>query len=261
LGHNRLGRLPKSQRWNEVVGLLETSPQDTASVASAVIYAAEERLRKLASDEGLGYSFWLLTRIAWAARGESFQQDLAGLGISVSQTTSTLQFIAQVSARVRAELTSLRSSGDFAEIGSLALRRTLLETVGQQGPSLFGSTAEDLQRAFRAYSTQVQFGNLAHRFFADFFSCTLRSYVDRELANHVGGNSSLSSITESQQFLDSLDLHARQTARIMEQFSGSWYSKNNYEAQGEISREETQRFVAHALRKIRTELKQQAQVA
>ena len=118
-----------------------------------------------------------------------------------------------------------------------------------------------LQNAFRAYSTPVQFGNLAHRFFADFFARTLRSYVDRELSNHVGGGSALSTISESQQFLNSLDLHARQTARIMEEFAGSWYSKNNWESKGEISREETQRFVAHALRKIRSELKQQAEVA
>ena len=99
------------------------------------------------------------------------------------------------------------------------------------------------------------------RFFADFFARTLRSYVDRELSNHVGGDSALSTITESRDFLDSLDLHARQTARIMEEYAGGWYSKNNWEAQGEISQEETQRFVAHALRKIRSELKQQADVA
>lgn len=257
MGHIRLGRLPKTRRWTEVINLLDTAPDDPAALADAVVRAAEHRLRQLANDQGLGYNFWLLTRIAWAARGQNFAEDLSGLGITVSPSTSSLQVIAQVADRVRAELSSAPSSGDFAEIGSLALRTALTDTVAQQGPSLFGSSLEDLQNAFRAYSTQVQFGRLAHRFFGDFFARVLRSYVDRELANHVGSSPGLSNLSESRNFLEGLDLYARQSARIMEHFAGGWYSRHNWESRGEISREETQRFVAYTLQKLRSELKQQ----
>ena len=257
MGHLRLGRLPKTRRWTQVVGLLDSGSLDTGELAAAVLEAADSRLRQLANDQGLGYSFWLLTRIALAARGDTFVEDLSRLGITADPGISSLQFIAQVADRAREELSNSPSEGDFAELGSLALRTALTETVGQQGPSLFGSSIEDLQTAFRGYSTQVQFGRLAHRFFGDFFARMLRSFVDRELSNHVGTASGLSNLSESRSFLDGLDLHARQSSRIMEEFAGGWYSRHGWESQGQINRDETQRFVAYALRKLRAEIKRQ----
>lgn len=220
MGHLRLGRLPRTRRWTEVINLLDLAALDPAELAAAVAAAADHRLRQLAKDEGLGYSFWLLTRIAWAAGGQDFVNDLAQLGLTVRPDTSSLQFIAQVTDRVREELSRTSATGDFAELGSLALRTALTDTVAQQGSSLFGSSLEDLQHSFRDYSTQAQFGRLAHRFFGDFFARLMRSYVDRELANHVGTSSGLSNVGESRRFLDALDIHARQSSRIVEDFAG-----------------------------------------
>lgn len=261
MGRLRLGRLLKTRRWTEVINLLDAPALDPSSLAGAVVFAAEGRLRQLANDEGLGYSFWLLTRIAWAARGPDFVADLARLGINVNSNTSSLQLIAQVTDRVREELATSPSGGDFAELGSLALRTALTDTVAQQGPSLFGSSLDDLQNAFRTYSTQVQFGRLAHRFFGDFFARLLHSYVDRELSNHLGASAGLSNLNQSHEFLEALDLHARQSSRIVEDFAGGWYSRHNWESQGAVNRDETQRFMAYALRKLRTELRQQMAAA
>ena len=55
-----------------------------------------------------------------------------------------------------------------------------------------------------------------------------------------------------------IDLHARQAAAIMREFAGGWYSKQNWETKGEITLNDAQRFVAVALRKLRTELKQES---
>ncbi len=257
MGHLRMGRLPKTRRWTQVVDLLDAGSLDTGELAAAVFEAADYRLRQLANDQGLGYSFWLLTRIALAARGNTFVEDLSRLGITTDPGLSSLQFIAQVTDRAREQISVSPSEGDFAELGSLALRTALTETVGQQGLSLFGSSVEDLQAAFRGYSTQVQFGRLAHWFFGDFFARVLRSFVDRELSNHVGSPSPLANLNESRNFLDGLDLHARQSSRVMEEFAGGWYSRHGWESQGLISRDETQRFVAYSLRKLRSEIKRE----
>ena len=148
MGHNRLGRLPKTRRWVEVVELLDTSPEQTSAVASAVVEAADNRLRRLANDPALAYCFWLLTRITWAARGPGFFDDLSRLGIDATPGSSALTFISQVTDRVREELSTYPSSGHFAEISSLPLPHSLSQTVGQQGPSLFDSSVDDVQRAF-----------------------------------------------------------------------------------------------------------------
>lgn len=257
MGHNRLRRLPKSQSWVQVVALLDDPAGSPEEVAAQIARAVDMRLRQVSNDPGVGYSFWLLARIAWASRSDNFAGELARLGIDASLNTSSLQFISLVSDRARRELLTSHSSGDFAEYAALSLRNALTETIGQEGRSLFGTSLEDLQGAFRAYSTQRQFGALAQRFFSDFFTRTVRSYVERDIANHVGEGERFSSAGDAWGFVEALDLHSRQSARIVEEFAGSWYSKHNWETGGDISQEETQRFVGYALRKLRTELKQQ----
>ncbi len=254
MGHTRIGRLPKTRRWQAVVGLLDQSADDVPAVASATAWAAEARLRQLARDPSLVHCFWLLTRLASASREEDFTGAVRGLGIEPPASDSALAFVSQISDQVRNDLTQFPESGHFSELSSLALRRTLSETVGQHGRSLFGSSMEDVQRAFRDHSTQKGFGDLARRFFGDFLSRTMRSFVDRELSNNVGSAHTLTGIDASQEFSAALDLYARQSARIVEEFASGWYGKRNWESGGQISREEVQGFVAVALRKLRMEL-------
>ncbi len=255
MGHIRLGRLPKTLRWTQVVELLDTAPEDAPNIAAAVAAAAEHRLRQLSDDPSLRYCFWILTRVAWASRGERFVQDLSRIGIEVRADASTLTFISSLTEHIRRELASETDSGHFTELSSLALRRALTETVGEQGPSLFGTSLEDLQRAFRTSSTSHQFGLLSRRFFGDFLARTLRSFIDRDLSQHVGGGGQLAGIGESLEFTRALDVYARQSARIVENFAGGWYSKHNWESKGEVSLDDAQKFVAVALRKLRMELK------
>lgn len=255
MGHLRLGRLPKTRRWIDVVELLDASPEDAAGIAAGVVVAADQRLKELGADPSLGYCFWLLTRIAWASRKPDFQQTLSGLGIDVDSQTPVLAFISRLTEHIHAEVAHNTASGHFAELSSLALRRALSETVAQSAGTLFGTTVDSLQMAFRAYSRPDEFGRLSHKFFADFFARTLSSLVDRELSHHVGHGKSFESSTNSAAFIEALDLHARESARIMETFAADWYAKHNWEAKGEVSMAEAQGFVAVALRKLRSEFK------
>ena len=253
MGHTELGYLPKSARWQVVATLLAQPHLDAPAVAIATANAAQDRLRQLRGDPSLAYCFWLLIRLAEAARSPDFVEAAARLGIAVRSDDAALTIIARAADRARVELNRYPKSGPFGEIASLALRRALTETVGTESRSLFGSSLEDLERAFRRYSSPAQFGTLAKRFFGDFYGRTLRFYVERELQNRIG-NEGLPTITAANTFADALDLHARETARIVEGFAADWYDKHHWEAGGAISRDEAQGFVAHALTKLRKEL-------
>jgi hypothetical protein len=258
MGHIRLGRLPYTIRWNRVVELLESSPENAAAIAHASALAAEGRLRELKDDPSLAFCFWLLTRLTWAARGDDFTAEAARLGVETELSGESLTFISRVSDVARNELRQYRESGVYAELAMLALRRALSETIAEQAPSFFSSSVQDLQNAVRQRSTRANFGNLARRFFGDFLARTLRSFIDRELANHVGPSHRLADAEQAAEFSRALDTHARESARIVERFAGDWYSKHNWETAGSISREEAQGFVAQALRKLRAELRHEA---
>lgn len=253
MGHTIVGNLPKSAKWRVVVGLLDAPELSAARVAGATVDAAERRLLALRGDPSLTYCFWLLTRLAGAARGPDFLDETARLGVPAAPGDSALAFVARVTDRARVELNGHPESGPFGELASLALRRALTETVGTEGRSLFGSSLEDLEGAFRRHSTAAQFGELSRRFFGDFFARTLRFYVERELSHHVGGGP-LATVADAGAFTEALDRHARESAAIVEGFAAAWYSKRHWEREGHIPLEDARGFVAHALRKLRSEL-------
>ncbi len=257
MGHTELGVLPKSAKWRAVAELLAAPQINVAQVAATTATAAANRLTSLRGDPSVGYCFWLLTRLASAARGPDFQEGVRALGIPIRPDDTAMALIARVAEVSRMEISRYPASGPFGEMAALALRRALAETVGVESRSLLGASLTDLERAFRRHSSPAQFGELSKRFFGEFYARTLRYYVERELQNRVGAGA-LPTVEAANDFSDALALHARETARYVEGFAAAWYDKHNWQQSGAISPVETQAFVAHALRKMRTEIAREA---
>jgi hypothetical protein len=83
MGHLRLHTLPKTQKWEHVVGLI-AGGADVERIAAASAEAAEHGLERASQDQGLAHAFWLLTQIPQAARQSDFAGQLKRLGLEVS---------------------------------------------------------------------------------------------------------------------------------------------------------------------------------
>ena len=259
MGHISLGRLPKSQRWAKVLQLLQGSRGQADDLSRATLFAAERQLRELAHDESFSYPFWLLVRVSWASRSDDFASALANLGIQATASTPGLTFVSMVADRVRIEADRERGRTAFGQIAALALNRTLNEEFKASQPGLFGSTTANLQQSIRELSKQSHFERAAQRYFGDFLARTLTYFIDRETANSLGSpGGGLATVDDTQRLLSDIDKHAHDSAVILRKFAGDWYRKHQWEAKGEISREEAHRFVAHALKKLRSELRIEA---
>ncbi len=257
MGHLRLGTLPKTRPWRKVMGLLDHDPGDVSTIASATIQAAGAELDKLRSEPSLGYCFWLLTRITWSARQPDFASRLHDLGIDLAGSVSALSFVSAVSDHARRQCATYRGSTAFRDIANGALKQALSQTIGTGTPSLFGSTLADVQAACRRYSSRQQFGLLARHFFSIFTDRSLRYFIDKELSNHIGPGSRLQSIDDGRDFSDALETYAWQTSKIVEEFAAGWYSKHNWQSEGDISEADARRFVAYGLRKFQMELERE----
>jgi hypothetical protein len=80
VGHIRLGVLPKSRKWQQVVDQLHLGA-DVAAVAGLAADAAETSLKNASSDPAFLHAFWLLTQIPLAARGPAFAEDCGASGL------------------------------------------------------------------------------------------------------------------------------------------------------------------------------------
>jgi len=256
MGHIRLGRLYKSRKWNQVIDLLE-SDSDMSQLTRATLGAAERQLRNLSYDPTISHVFWLLARITWASRTEQLLPFLADIGIRLEEGTSIFSLVSSLSDYLQRKAVEHPEAGVFANIANLSFIDAISQTVTERPKTLFGSNLEDIQSAFKSYSSQKQFGIISRRFFANFLSRTVKYFLNKELSNHIGSNHRFQNIQSAKEFNDALALYSYQSARILEDFAGGWYSKHNWEQQGQITERETAGFVAFALRKLRMELGQE----
>jgi hypothetical protein len=252
MGHQRLGSLPGSRKWRQVVELISGGGgcRRGRQCASA---AAELSLMAAAGDPAVRDSFFLLTQIPLAARKERFATALRELGLKLSDRPSLVEIVSALADAVDRRARSKAGRTDLGEIAQLAAAESLNAIAGRELTRLFGTPPEAVRHALGGLGTVKQFAVLARDFFARLTRRHLDYYLSRELSKHVGINSRFQTIREHKQFEEALDLHCRQTSRIIEEFSGQWFSKQNYE--GGIDQAKAGGFVHVAFDKIRKELR------
>ncbi len=116
MGHVRLGVLPKSRKWNQVVGELRLGA-DIDTVAASAADAAEASLQGASNDPAFLHAFWLLTQIPLAARGPDFADDLRRLGLQAPDQPSLMDVVAAISGAVDRYA---REQGGRTDLGEMA---------------------------------------------------------------------------------------------------------------------------------------------
>ena len=252
MGHQRLGTLPKTRKWDRVVDLVGGGA-DVGDVATAVAIAAEKSIHGAADDPAVKAAFFLLTQIPLAARKADFVPELRMLGLKVSDRPSLVEIVAAMADAVDRQVRAVGGRTDLGEMAQMAATESLNAVAGRELPGLFGATPDDVKGALSGLATVKQFSVLAQDFFARLTRRHLDYYLSRELPKHVGVSARFQTIREHRSFEDALDLHCRETARIVKEFSGEWFSKTNYE--GGIDQRKAGNFVHVAFDKVRRELR------
>lgn len=253
MGHNRIGVLPKTARWREVTSLVAGgTPEDGGRIAVATLGAAEQHLQDIAGDPAVIATYRLLVDVMAAARSDDFAGELGRLGLRAEGSTPAIVFVADITDHLRSSLNEQGLESVPGEYASLALRSILTETVGTRSVSLFGATVDDLRQAFRDFASDRQFGNLSQRFFGELLSRVLRSALDREIPRTP------MSTGAGDELLRQVDLHAHQSARIVRDYAADWFSKGRWEGGGRIPEDEVRRFLDVGFRKLRREVKREA---
>ena len=258
MGHIRLGELPRTRKWNQVVALIK-GDGDAAVIAAASLDAATSGFRLAANDEGVAWTTWLLTQLPLAARDPKYHQRLTALGVEVSGEPNLLELVAAFTDAVDDHMRRAGGRTDLGEMAHMAAVETLTTILDERTRSLFGTSPADVRRELAALATTKQFGDLARNYFASLTRRYLGFFLSRELSNHVGGDRRFANAAEHTEFNVALGLHCHQASRIVEDFAGGWFSKTNWE-QG-ISPENSKRFTAIALKKLCSEIEKGGRAA
>jgi hypothetical protein len=258
MGHLRLGRIPKTWNWRGLFEALDSQTISPELIASSVAAGARTSLEELKRNRQVNYCFWFLVRVAAAGRSRQFESSLTELGLSGESLTSRLRFAASLSGVVAEGLRERGKPDVFGRMAELALRDTISREVLGPAPSLFGVGRAEIEAACRAIGTRAHFGKVARSFFSLFMQRVMQFVVDKEVSNFVGPGKGIAGPEQVVQFHERLSRYCFETARIVEEYAGGWFSKVGWETSLEISEQQTRGFTAYALEKILTQLREAA---
>jgi len=245
MGHIRLGRLPRTKRWQQVVALLG-SHAELPEISAATLLASKRGLEDAAKDPALVQSFWLLTQLPLCARKPDFIDELKNIGVSVSNNPTLMDLIGGFSDAVDDHVYRTGHRTDLGEMAQMGASESLSRVLVERTTNLFGSTAEDVKRELSNLATPKNFSSLAREFFARLTERYLIYFLSRELSIQLG------TVAANRQFREALSLHCKQASKIVERFAADWFSKANHE--GGITPRKASGFVGHALTKLSAEL-------
>lgn len=252
MGHIRLGTLPQSKKWQDVVGLLESdAPLD--AIAEAVARASEYDLKRATDDPGFQFITGLLVRLPFVARAPGFEGVLVDLGIGSGSLSSLPAFLSGLSTAIERNTFEVGFSSDIGALAKAALMETIADKLGERLPTLFEPTPQELRKALASYSSGQEFARLSRVFFANLTYRSLDYFLSRELANHTGTDRRFASDANRVAFERALKRHAIEASRIVEEYAGGWYGKTVWQ-KNRLDQNEIDRFTRYSFKKMRDEL-------
>ena len=262
MGHTRLGTIPKTLQWKEIVGLFTgatlagsmATPASIADIAARALDATEEGLYRATADSGVRYTFFLITQVALASRTPDWEETLRRHGVHITPDSTVFDLASQLQDAIDRYVSRTPSGAtDLSEMAQKSAGEAITSLALSRAGNLFRSETA-VRDAVLPLSTRKGFGELGQRFFGSFVARFLNFYLSRVTAAKLG-SPGLRDVVDVSDFNRSLRAHCNQSARIVRDFCAQWYSKTEYEKG--INLQNTSGFLSVAFEKLRSELKQQ----
>ena len=264
MGHERVGTLPKTQKWRSLVGQIarlgstigsgygsEPAAIDVSDVADQTVRSVGQQFRRAHLDKGVDAAFEYLVILAAASRSDDPRSVLSEYGVELPDKPTALSF-------AKAADPWLARRQESLEYGQMA-RGAVSDTIGawyrENRPSqgrLF-EPPEDPFGVWRIAGDGAGFCELARLFFASFTERHLNYYLEREASAVLPGFGERDEFgAQLNGHVEDVSQHAFETAKITQSFAAGWFNRNARE--GVPDREAIARFLSVAFGKIRGEL-------
>lgn len=253
MGHSRIGTLPATRRWKEVVQLIADGA-DVGKVAEATLKAAEKAFATVEKDAGFREAVNLLVELGLAGGKPDPAAHLAAAGIAIPESTSVVEVALAVGEALDQRVKATRNGQTFGELASKALVSAITSHLQDRLHGLFTPTREDVAGALKDLGKKKEFGDLIRNFMAKLTNEALGFFLSKTLATHVGEGQRFATMNQMAQFEDAMRTHCEEASVIVQEFAGDWFSKHRFEEGGKISRESAEGFGWVAMKKMRAEL-------
>jgi len=251
MGHERVGALPKTERWAKVVrdiGNFNGEEEESRRIANDTLDNVRFRFESIQGDPGVQAAFKFLTGLAVSGAGGAGAPDL-----QLPDNPTPFAIARALNSAVETK----KGSSEYAAIASAAATDAVASWYAQNSEQsfLFGSSEQNTE-IWRKAGTAGGFCEIARLFFAKFTERYLNYFLERE-ASAVSKTIEQRDLLQSQlrSRIDSVSRHAFETAKIAQSFAAGWY--NRHASQAMPTDNEIAGFLAIAFGKLRENLRRE----
>lgn len=254
MGHERVGKLPKSKKWQSIVGQIAASSGadiDVSGIAAQTLQNVRHRFRDLQDDEATRAAFTFLVFLAVSSGQPDTLQQIAR---QVNASADTLTPLKAVKA-LRNALSDVDGSPEYQSIVISAASDALVLWYEQNKPTqqrLFDSfdTTYDI---WHKASDGAGFCDLARLFFGKVAERYLNYFLEREASQVAPTLEARNAFREQlESHVDEITRHAFETSKITQSYAAGWF--NRYATNDIPTISQIDGFISYSFGKLRDEL-------
>lgn len=250
MGHERVGVLPRTKRWRDVVAEISSysgSPDETARLARLILKNVRSRFINLHRDDGVSAAFQFLVSLATGTpvASESFDAP-----VNLEANPSPMRVISTLHSWVDHNL----QSTEYATIAKRASADAITLWSRQQSsqPSLLSGDVKSAE-IWQAANNGGGFCEVSRLFFYKFTERYLNYYLDREASASLTSPMDRDALdSQLRGHVDHVSRYAFETSKITQSFAAGWFNK--YSREGTPTHREVRSFLRIAFGKIHEEL-------
>ena len=254
MGHERIGYLPKSKKWRDIVDEVANftaSSETIAQIANQTTKNVINRYENIEADKGVLAAFKFLILLSKSALQKDSSNFLATQGIYLPTNFNLLG----LSKSIREFIHSNTESNEYSSFANHAL----IETISQwskenkiQQQIQFDTNNNSFDE-WRSAADGSGFCELSRMFFSNFTDNYLRYFLEREASAKINNLFDRDTFNKKlDEHVKEVSKHAFETAKITQSFSAGWYNKY---AKDEIpSNEKIKDFVSFCFKKLNSEI-------
>ncbi len=257
MGHERVGFLPKTKKWTDLVkqmGEVYSSDVSIASVATQVLKNVQKQYETLFRDDSVKTIFAFLVAFSRACRFSNPRDELKASGIPISDQPTLLAIIKALQDHVPV----LESTSEYGQLAVAAAGDAVGQWYTQNATAqlpLF-KASEGFLESLNKLGNGSGFCELSRLYFGRLTERYLNYFLDR------AASATFQDIQQRERFqqdihshVDDISKHAFETAKITQSFAAGWF---NAHARDQIPNErEIEGFLSLAFGKLRDELRRE----
>lgn len=254
MGHKRLGWLPKSKIWRDIVdelGSFALGLKDVSAIANHTLREVQDRYTELRNDPSIQSAFEFLLQVSFAFQKEDPLKYLTENKILDNKELSVLKLARAATNYKNNEVVSHEYQSFARQAAVDAINNWYKDNI-ERGQTLFNEGIDSSQ-IFSKAANGSGFCELSRLYFSKLTERYLKYFLEREASAKITNLSTrkkFSSEIENQ--INQISKHAFETAKITQSYSAGWFNNN---ARGKFPEEkEIKGFLSYALGKMQSEL-------